>query len=794
MSDPVASGFRSVRIAAVAWAMCAGALPGVAGAEFPSGEEPDLSLASHPSPVLSVIFANPAPSGRAAAAGLQALGPDAARRLVELGVVAIEPAFPSAPRRGTVRSIGDRQIVLPDLSRFQHLIFGHADEAVRALPELRAWSEFRLVEALSISPVLGIEPARGTEMARGTEPVLFPDDPYFLSWPWGWPDDPQWSLRNQGRRGGGARCAPAIPGADVGIDQSWRTIEAAIRAFGHGFSLSPYLGAPEVVLGFLDVGLLDAHPDLRVLEEFSRDPRLSLCPETDWCGDHGTKMAGLASARAGNGIGVAGVCGECAVLDLNVPSCPCSNCDSPEANCLFVSHLWHTRLVAAVDFDLGRTQQGKARRLAVVNASFASTGQAPLEVLEALWYAHLSGVLVVAASGDQSLAAPAPRFPANVPFVLGVGGSTWEDRFWDARVSCYGGTNGTTVDRHQIDLAAPASGAVVTTFVYDNPSGAGLYAPTTGQCSAAAALVSGAAGVVSAHAPELSPDDLSGVLLASARPYRLDPTLEATCPPELCPRAFYGRGVVDLENALHVVAHRARWETLRLTERAEAPGATWERQVVAEYTSGGALWREYRVVATVPLRARPPGGPADLPEYVAWPAHTLSTTPLAYGVGAGRIGSLESGATGFELEVDPATGVATATGANFCRVVGGLEEPQVPWAELAMVISTWPHRGRTDDPPPIEPVGGLELRVWPNPFRSAAEILAPGLPQDDRARCEIFDAAGRLVRTLPPGYSPAFDRRWDGRDSEGRPVPPGVYWVRLFSGRGTATCPLVRIE
>ncbi len=42
----------------------------------------------------------------------------------------------------------------------------------------------------------------------------------------------------------------------------------------------------------------------------------------------------------------------------------------------------------------------------------------------------------------------------------------------------------------------------------------------------------------------------------------------------------------------------------------------------------------------------------------------------------------------------------------------------------------------------------------------------------------IRNALGQVVRTLPLAASPgAFTERWNGRDNQGKPVPPGVYWA-----------------
>ncbi len=71
----------------------------------------------------------------------------------------------------------------------------------------------------------------------------------------------------------------------------------------------------------------------------------------------------------------------------------------------------------------------------------------------------------------------------------------------------------------------------------------------------------------------------------------------------------------------------------------------------------------------------------------------------------------------------------------------------------------------------------------PNPV-SARTTIDFALPQSGRARLEVFDASGRLVRTLLDGALSAGDHRasWDGDDESGRPAPSGLYYYRLSAG------------
>ncbi len=74
----------------------------------------------------------------------------------------------------------------------------------------------------------------------------------------------------------------------------------------------------------------------------------------------------------------------------------------------------------------------------------------------------------------------------------------------------------------------------------------------------------------------------------------------------------------------------------------------------------------------------------------------------------------------------------------------------------------------------------------PNPFGSgdATTSISFDLPREGEVRLQVFDAGGRLVRTLVDRALPAGQHRvvWDGRDGAARPVGSGVYFYILAAG------------
>ena len=84
-----------------------------------------------------------------------------------------------------------------------------------------------------------------------------------------------------------------------------------------------------------------------------------------------------------------------------------------------------------------------------------------------------------------------------------------------------------------------------------------------------------------------------------------------------------------------------------------------------------------------------------------------------------------------------------------------------------------------------EPAACLNLDVIsPNPLPTGV-TLSYSLPQTSPISLKIYDASGRLVKTLASGDAAAGEHSiyWDGRDERGMRLPSGVYFARLECGR-----------
>jgi glucose/arabinose dehydrogenase len=115
----------------------------------------------------------------------------------------------------------------------------------------------------------------------------------------------------------------------------------------------------------------------------------------------------------------------------------------------------------------------------------------------------------------------------------------------------------------------------------------------------------------------------------------------------------------------------------------------------------------------------------------------------------------------------------------YCRQATGLSPAS---GEIGRIICT-------TTPPPPAPELPLELRVAFLPANGAALFLVPN--EFRLVLLKLYDTTGRLVRTFPNNEffvsAGGLSVFWDGRDADGRKVPPGMYLGKLESMGRTAT-------
>jgi hypothetical protein len=72
------------------------------------------------------------------------------------------------------------------------------------------------------------------------------------------------------------------------------------------------------------------------------------------------------------------------------------------------------------------------------------------------------------------------------------------------------------------------------------------------------------------------------------------------------------------------------------------------------------------------------------------------------------------------------------------------------------------------------------VQAMPNPFNSNITIRVEFKVQSSKFKVQIFNILGELVKSLPARGSAVA---WNGRDQFKRPVSPGIYFVKIITGR-----------
>ena len=92
--------------------------------------------------------------------------------------------------------------------------------------------------------------------------------------------------------------------------------------------------------------------------------------------------------------------------------------------------------------------------------------------------------------------------------------------------------------------------------------------------------------------------------------------------------------------------------------------------------------------------------------------------------------------------------------------------------------------------------GARFIEVSPNPAKAVVSVKCQ-VPSEGPISLQIYDASGRLVRTLTKAQSlkpKVYAVEWDGRDSKGVRVPSGVYFICLKRDKGIHTKRVVLIR
>ncbi len=271
-------------------------------------------------------------------------------------------------------------------------------------------------------------------------------------------------------------------------------------------------------VAIIDSGVDASHPELaaRIVGGDDNDPTFGSGPETVDQEGHGTHVATLACATPDNGIGIAGAAYGCRLLVYKSDFSDASIAES---------------IVEATDAGAD-----------AINMSFGSdaTDAAPQAVRDAVTYAHDRGVILVAAAADE--ATDGQGYPADLLQPTGTGAdptqglglSVTAANFADRRASFAGFGSQISIAAYGAwDTGAGGPGGLLGGFpaatvaleraesgspcrCRTNLTGDRRFAYLQGT-SMASPMVAGAAAMVRHLNPDLSADEVIGLLKQTAR-------------------------------------------------------------------------------------------------------------------------------------------------------------------------------------------------------------------------------------------------------------------------------------
>lgn len=287
-------------------------------------------------------------------------------------------------------------------------------------------------------------------------------------------------------------------------------------------------GSSSIIIAIIDSGVDTAHEDLRLVTgyDYGDNDGNPMDDATD--AGHGTACAGIAAARANNGIGVAGIAGGCSVMPLKVAD---SN-----------GELSFTSINNAITHAADNGAH-------IISMSFGAEdtvqGQIP-STDAALEYAYNNNVTIFAATANEN--ASVMNYPSNHNKVISVGAaspsgerkspSSSDGEYW------WGSNYGVDIqdNRNAVDIMGPT--ILPTTDI----SGSAGYASGNysmylfNGTSCATPYVAGAAALILSFRPTLTPAELRDVMTSTATDMTIDGGIGWD--------RYTGYGMVNVYNAI----------------------------------------------------------------------------------------------------------------------------------------------------------------------------------------------------------------------------------------------------
>jgi subtilisin family serine protease len=278
-----------------------------------------------------------------------------------------------------------------------------------------------------------------------------------------------------------------------------------------------------VLVAVIDTGIDPEHEDLAGNLDMSKAANFvepGKTPYDDF--GHGTHVAGIIGAIAGNNVGIAGVAPKVTIMPIRV---------------LGVDGGSTAALIQGIDHAV-------AKGAKVINLSLGSSMASRAEQ-EAVNRAIAKGVTVVAAAGNEALSGNPLNYPAALSGVISVGALgrlpvNGQMLLARAEYSCF---------NPYVAIAAPGSDilSTVPSQLGNSPSKGGAYAYASGT-SMAAPMVTGVAALILTRHPDWKPAQVLQALRDAASPNGL--TRVAGDAGSGYDANFFGAGLIDASLAV----------------------------------------------------------------------------------------------------------------------------------------------------------------------------------------------------------------------------------------------------
>lgn len=293
--------------------------------------------------------------------------------------------------------------------------------------------------------------------------------------------DLQWGLKNTKQFQGSQN------GADINAVSAWDVTQ----------------GVNTLKIAVIDEGVSASHTELagQVLTGYnSLNGSSNTTPKPN--DHHGTGIAGVIAANSNNSAGVAGVCWSCRILPVKVAETDSAGNWTATNETLAAGIDWAWQNGADVlNNSWTMNAPSDSVQLAIINARFGGRGG--------------KGSTIIFASGNQNASSVA--FPSSLnSYVISVGATNWCDQRKTPTNTGCNNNNGSWGSNYGTALDLVAPGEAIYTTCNGNQCTHNQYTYTSGT-SLAAPMVSGAAALLYAIDPDLTPAQVQTALQNGAK-------------------------------------------------------------------------------------------------------------------------------------------------------------------------------------------------------------------------------------------------------------------------------------